>query len=238
VSSLSFDTLTFKPAKITGIVVITKELAKLSDPSASDLIQKDLAAATSQFMDAAFLDPSIAEVADISPASITFGAPTVASTGATASAVSADLSNLLGQITTNFTSMYLVMRRSTALGLAKLKSTGGSDAFPQLGVNGGSIWGISVLISDSMSVGTDSPGNHLIVAIDASEVFFNDGGIELDASENALLEMQTSPDSPRTGSTLLVSLWQQNLVGVLVRRYVRWLRRHDGCCAVLTGVPF
>jgi hypothetical protein len=78
----------------------------------------------------------------------------------------------------------------------------------------------------------------MIVAIDAAEVFLNDDGIELAASENALLEMSTAPDSPRTASTTLVSLWQQNLVAVLVRRYIRWQRRREGSVAILTGVPF
>jgi hypothetical protein len=50
--------------------------------------------------------------------------------------------------------------------------------------------------------------------------------------------MSTAPDSPRTASTTLVSLWQQNLVAVLVRRYIRWQRRREGSVAILTGVPF
>jgi HK97 family phage major capsid protein len=152
--------------------------------------------------------------------------------------VTSDLSSLLGQITTNFTAIYLVMRRSTALWLCKLKSGDGSDAFPKLGVNGGEIWGVPVIVSDNVPVDTNSPSDRMIVAIDAAEVFLSDGGIELDASEQALLEMATSPDSPRTAATVLVSTWQQNLVATLVRRYIRWQRRRDGAVAILTGVPF
>lgn len=68
-SSLGFESIVFKPSKVTGIVVTTKELARLSDPAAEKLIRQDLADATAQFMDQQFLDPSVAEVADISPAS-------------------------------------------------------------------------------------------------------------------------------------------------------------------------
>jgi hypothetical protein len=80
--TLNFDSIIFKTSKVTGIVVFTKELAKLADPSAEALIRQDLADATAQFTDQQFLDPTVAEVTDISPASITNGAPEVTSTGA------------------------------------------------------------------------------------------------------------------------------------------------------------
>jgi HK97 family phage major capsid protein len=237
-SPLGFESVLFRVSKITGIVVTTKELARFSDPASEKLIRADLAAATAQFTDQQFLDPAIGEVPDISPASITNGAPEVESTGSTLAAATADLQNLLGQITTNFTAIYLVMKRSTALWLCQLKSGSGSDAFPRLGINGGDIWGIPVIVSDNTPSDTDSPSNKMIVAIDAAEIFLGDDGIELDASEEALLEMSTSPDSPRTAATALVSLWQNDLVATLVRRYVRWQRRREGSVAILTGVPF
>lgn len=184
------------------------------------------------------MDPTVAEVTDISPASITNGAPEVTSTGATLAAISADLSNLLAQLTTNFSNVYLIMKPSTALGISKLSSGSGGAAFPNLGAYGGSIWGIPAIVSDNVPADSNSPSEKMIVAIDAAEVFLNDDGIELAASENALLEMSTAPDSPRTASTTLVSLWQQNLVAVSVRRYIRWQRRREGSVAILTGVPF
>jgi hypothetical protein len=237
-TTMSSDSITMKIAKVSGLIVLTKEVVKLGSPSAQQVVRDDLAAAVAQFIDQQFLDPSVAEVTDISPASITNGAPVVASTGATLSAISTDLAALLAQITTNFANVYLIMRPSTALGLSKLSSGSGGAAFPNLGAYGGSIWGIPVLTTTNAALGTDSPGNHLIIAIDASEIFLADGGIEFDASENALVEMQTSPDSPRTASTILVSLYQENLVAVLVRRVIRWQRRREGSVAVLTGVSF
>jgi hypothetical protein len=237
-SSISFEEIVFKISTISGIVCVTKELVRLADPSAERLILQDLAAATAQFSDTAFLDPTIAEVPDISPASITNGAPEVTSTGATLAAISADLSNLLAQITTNFSAIYLIMKRSTALGICKLKTASGGDAFPSLGVNGGFIWGIPVIVSDNVPSDANSPSDKMIVALDASEIFLNDEGIEIEASEQALLEMSTAPDSPRTASTVLVSLYAQNLVAVLVRRYIRWQRRREGSVVILTGVPF
>jgi HK97 family phage major capsid protein len=236
--TISFDSIIWKIRSIRGICVFTRELAKLADPSAEQLIRQDLANATAAFMDQQFLDPNVSEVTDISPASITNGATEIASTGATLAAISADLSNLLAQLTTNFSNVYLIMKPSTALGISKLSSGSGGAAFPNLGAYGGIIWGIPVIVSDNVPADANSPAHKMIVAIDAAEIFLNDAGIELEASEQALLEMSTSPDSPRTASTTLVSLWQQNLIAVLVRRYVNWARRREGSVAILTGVPF
>jgi HK97 family phage major capsid protein len=238
-SPMSFDGITFKPgSKLSGIIVLTKELVKLASPDAEALVREDLSSATAQFMDTQFLDPTVAEVTDISPASITNSAPEIASTGATLAAINADLASLLGLITTNFSAVYLIMKPSTALGISKLSSGSGGAAFPLLGAYGGSIWGIPVIVSDNVPNDANSPSEKMIVAIDAAEIFLNDAGIEFEASENALLEMATAPDSPRVAGTVLVSLYQQNLVAVLCRRYVRWQRRREGSVAILTGVPF
>ncbi len=79
-SSLAFDQITFTFSKIAGIVILTKELAtKFSDPSAEALCRLDLQAAVAQFTDDAFLNPTLAAVTDVSPASITNGAVEVVS---------------------------------------------------------------------------------------------------------------------------------------------------------------
>ncbi len=44
VSSMAFESMVFKPAKIGGIAVLTKELVMSSDPDAQQLIRQDLAA--------------------------------------------------------------------------------------------------------------------------------------------------------------------------------------------------
>jgi len=70
---------------------VTEELAKSSDPDAAELIRQDLAGACCPiFPTLLFLDPTIAEVVGVSPASITYGAPTVASVGTSASAIAED----------------------------------------------------------------------------------------------------------------------------------------------------
>ncbi|MBR1231976.1 phage major capsid protein [Bradyrhizobium sp. AUGA SZCCT0182] len=234
VSAMSFETMTFESSKIGGIVVFTDELARSAEPDAPELIRQDLAGAVAEFSDVAFLDPTIAEVVGVSPASITYGAPTVASTGTTADAFAADFRALCALIETNMIAPYLVMKATTAIALAAMNV----QLTRNVGAKGGNIAGIPVIISASTPTDSNSPSDGTIILIDAAEVFMNEGGLEFDASKNAIVQMSNAPDSPVTAATQMQSLWQNNLIGVLVRRYIRWERRRENSVAVLTGVGY
>jgi HK97 family phage major capsid protein len=237
-SRLSLDQIEFPHSKICGIVVYTRELARHSDPSVEALVRQDMVAAISQFSDQAFLDPAIAEVDGQSPASITNGATEITSTGATAAAVEADLTSLFAAVTTNLTAPYLIMRRATAIGLAQLRTTAGDRCFPDVGAMGGSIWGVPVITSENTPADTNSPTNYLIILIDAAEILLAEGDIEFSVATHTALQMDDAPDSPPTANTVLVGLWQHNLVGVGIDRYVYWQRRREGSVAYISGVPF
>jgi hypothetical protein len=236
VSNMNFESMTFKTSKIGGIVVLTKELALTGDPDATQLIREDLSAAVAQFSDQSFLDPALAEVDDVSPASITYGAPSVQSIGKTAVAFHIDFKALCALVTTNMTSPYLVMKPTTAIALATLGDS--SNLLRNISAVGGDVAGIPVIVSANTPSDANSPGDELIILVDAAEVFMNEGGIELDASENAVLEMSSMPDSPPTPSTVLRSMFQENLIALLVKRYIRWQPRRSGAVAVLTGVNY
>ncbi|MBR1154512.1 phage major capsid protein [Bradyrhizobium sp. JYMT SZCCT0428] len=237
VSAMSFEGLQFTKSKIGGIVVITQELARSSDPAAPELIRDDLAAAMAQYSDEQFLNPSIAATG-ASPASIVNGATEITSSGTTLAAFTQDLEDLLGALSTNLTAPYIVMRRSTALWVCRLKNESGSDAFPSMGAMGGQIWGIPVIVSDSAPLDSDSPAQRNIVALDAAEILVAEGGVEFRTSTEGTIEMVDTPDSPTTGATVQTSLWQRNLIAIGVNRFIRWQRRRDGAAAFLSSVPF
>lgn len=240
VGELEFEESTLSHSKVGGIVVITDQLAASSDPAAESIIQTDLIAATAQFMDEQLLDPTVAEISDTSPASITFGAPAFVSSGSDMDSVEADLKLLVASLNDagiRFIAPYFVMRPSTALHLATLRdvAAGGARLFPGMGVKGGEIWGIPVLVSANVPVEADTSYASCIVLVDAAEMLLADGGIDLDASKQASLQMKTDPD---TGAQRLVSLWQSNCVGARITRFVRWKMRRAGAVAVLTGVTY
>lgn len=228
-SELAFVPETFKHSKIAGIVAFAKELARSSNPAAEALVQADLLAAVTEFSDTAFLDPAAPGTAS-NPASITNGTTNIPSTGSTAAQIEADLKALIAAVLTNKTALYLVMKPSTALYLASLRDTSGAKAFPDVTLAGGSIWGIPLIISASVGA--------RIVAVDAAEVLIADDGAEFDTSENATVQLDNAPTDPVTAAAAMTSFWQLNLIGVLVRRLVRWAPCRDGVAAYISGVSY
>ena len=74
------DSETLGISKVAGIIVLTEELVRLSNPSAEALVRADMVAGIAAFLDQQFIDPAVAAVAGVNPASITNGAPTAAAT--------------------------------------------------------------------------------------------------------------------------------------------------------------
>jgi hypothetical protein len=57
-----------------------------------------------------------------------------------------------------------------------------------------------------------------------SILFADDGGVNIDVSQEATVELNTVPTSPPTASSVLISLWQQNLIGLRAERFINWKR--------------
>ena len=241
-TAMGFDAATFEQSKIAGFVVLTDELARSSDPAAEALAQADLTDAIVGFSDQQMLDPTVAAVGDKSPAAITYGATNIPSSGSDDDAIEADLVKLIGAIKTNLTAPYLIMKQTTAVYLATLRTTAGDRVFPNIGVLGGSIWGIPVLVSASTPstiVGGSPPtATGFIVLVDAAEMLVADGGIEFDASGEATIQLNTTPDAPPTATTVFTSLWQMNLVALMAKRYVRWEMRRPDAVAYISGITY
>lgn len=234
VSAMSMTTGTFRPLKVGGIVVTTQELARFSDPGAESVISNDLGRGIGAFLNESFLDPTNAGVDGESPASITYGAPSVTSTGTSAAAANDDLRNMLQLITANMDRPYIVMRPGTALHLAAT----GDQTFRDLGPTGGTIWKIPVLTSSGVPQGGDSPPHNRITAFDAAQLMIGDAGLEVDVTDQADLLMDSEPDSPPTGSNVMVNLWQHNLVAFKATRFVNWQWCKSGAVAFIDNVEY
>ena len=85
-------------------------------------------------------------------------------------------------------------------------------------------------------VPADSSGG-IVALVNASDIYLGDeGGIDLSMSTEASLQMDNAPDNPTTASTVLVSLWQRNLVGFRAERAINWAPRRASAAAYLSGV--
>lgn len=220
VSALAFATVSLPFAKAAGIIVLTKELVKLSTPSAQELVRDDMINGMQQFLDTQFIDPAVAISANVSPASVTNGVTGTAASGTTEAAARADLRALIATFATNnigLDGVVLVMSETVAFILGTIINAVGQPAFPGIGITGGSILGIPVVTSNVVGA--------QIVAIHAPSVLYaDDGQTEIDVSEQASLQMDGAPTNPTDATTVLVSLWQRNLVGLRADRFVTWLK--------------
>ncbi|EPN26521.1 peptidase U35, phage prohead HK97, partial [Pseudomonas syringae pv. actinidiae ICMP 19096] len=74
--------------------------------------------------------------------------------------------------------------------------------------------------------GTGNPatgaGQRLILAKASEILLADDGGVTIDVSREASLQMDSAPGS---GSQELVSLWQNNMVALRAERFINWKRR-------------
>lgn len=238
----SFDTVTMPESKIAGIVVITAELARFSTPSAEAVVRQDLIDTIAMFSDAQFINPGVAAVAGVSPASITNGADAVASAGTTLADVETDLRAARSAIVTNripLAGAFWVMDPTSRLYLEELRTAQDVLMYPTLGTNG-TLKGLPVI--DSLSVGTydqdgagaGTAGKFIALVSGPNVLVADDGQVMLDSSAEASVIMD---DAPGVGGTL-TSLWQRNMIGIRAERLIHWLRRRAGGVFVIYDVAY
>lgn len=241
VTKPSFGRTELAPLKVAAISVATMELLRDSSPSAERLLRDDLAAAVTARLDVTFVDPTVASSAGVSPASISYGAESiVAQSGGDADDIRLDVRAVMQKFVdakNPLTSGVWIMSSANALALAIMKNTLGQPEFPGLTINGGTFMGLPVIVSDYV---TD-----YVVLVNANDIWFgDDGGMNIDMSTEASLQMVAGDDEGSTQNsvtpvaTQVVSLWQTNSVGFRAERTVNWARRRSSAVAYLTGVQW
>lgn len=242
-SSMAFDSIELLFNKVAGIVPMTEELMRFSNPSAERIVRDALVAAIAYLTDRDFLDPTKAEVVGVSPASVTNGVTPIAATGTTADALRDDLGNLIAEyLEANMSvgGLVLVMTSAQAMRLSLMRNSLGQPEFNSITLNGGTLEGIPVVTSENIVAAGGSPTDgYPIVAINAPEILLaDDGGVEIDISREASLQMDSAPDSPETTSTILVSLWQRNMVAIRAERFITWKKRRDGAVQYISYAKY
>lgn len=241
-TSLAFDSITLDYAKIAGIIPLTEELVRLSNPAAETIVRDSLSAAIVKFMDSQFVDPTKA-ADDVSPASITNGLTAIVPSGTTAAAFRSDVNRLLDSFLANNYQMagaVWIMTQTNAMRLANLVNTLGQPEFPSVNIDGGSLLGIPIVASNNIPSTTGSPseGYPMILALAPEILLADDGAVTLDVSREASLQMDTAPDSPPTASTVTVSLWQQNLIAIKAERFINWKLRRSTAVAYIQSAVY
>lgn len=236
-TQFDFSRKILEPLKVANIAVVTEETLRDSNPSAETILRDQLAAALSSRLDMDFINPAKAAAAGVSPASVTNGITGIASSGNDADAVRLDIKSLMSPfiVANNApTSGVLVMRSITALSLSLMVNPLGQSEFPNVTMNGGTLRGIPVVTSEYVPPG-------VVVMLNASDIYLaDDGGITVDLSREASLQMDTAPtmNSTTPTATSVVSMFQTNSVAFRAERTLNWMRRRDSAVQYLTGVAW
>ena len=219
ISSLVLAQQLHEPKKAVATVVVTKELLSVagSQQLFSSELQKGVVAAT----DSNFITALIAATTP------------VASGGSTLAQIAVDLEVLLSNVTTHQGSrLYFVTSPTNLKGIIAKASAVGQPAFPNLGPMGGELWpGVTVIPSDSISANAS-------LLFDATAIVGNSEGIIPGRSEQGTIQMESAPDSPPTGATTVISLWQNDLVALRMERFFGFTIMRTSGVASLSGVNY
>jgi HK97 family phage major capsid protein len=225
VGELAFETISIGDHKVAGIVVISEELVRRSEPSAEAAVRRDLVEQCARYIDAQFLTTSVSATST-NPASITNGVSSPAASGTDADAFYADLNTALSTFDSIGTdSVYIITTPALARGLATLRTTLGVFEFPNVTTNGGTIAGFPVIVSGVVQDG-------LVIVVKANEIFIADEGrVRIDASNQATLDMSG-------GSSPVFNLWQRNCIGLRAEQFITWAKRRDESVAIIDTASY
>jgi HK97 family phage major capsid protein/HK97 family phage prohead protease len=243
-TKFDFTTITMTWAKVANIAVLTEEEVRFSSPSAEAKVRDALAEALIERLDRDFVDPAKALVAGVSPASITNGVTPIAASGTDADAVKRDFAALMGSfVASNIspTDVVLIMSGTTAMNISLMFNALGNRDFPDISLNGGTLLGIPVIVSQYLAAG-GSPPTGLVILVNAKDIYLaDDGQVVIDASREASVEMLDGTllqnATVGTGASL-VSLWQSNLLGLKAERFINWKKRRAGAVAYINNAAY
>jgi HK97 family phage major capsid protein/HK97 family phage prohead protease len=229
VSMLAFDSVSLAEYKMAQILTFTQELARNSSPRAEETFRRAMVAKMQLFMDQQFIDPAVAAVAGVNPASITNG---VTGIPATANPL-VDIATLLNSfVTANIPldGVMLLMSPSNAFVLSNRRSAMGAPDFPSISINGGSVAGVPVITSSVC-------GTNIIGLVPSYILYADDGGVRIDVSIEASVQMVDNPGTP-DATTVFRSFFQDNLIGLRAERFVAWVKAHANAVNMITSTAY
>lgn len=219
VADITLDDVYLKPMAVSALIVLTEEL--LDSTQSEQSINNALRRAVSAAADATFFSSIID--ADT---------PAFASTGATAAAAVQDLKLLLDAVQPKSESnLLLAMSPNAQRAAATLMNAAGGFVFPALTPTGGSVFGIPVMPCDQLPPGS-------IALIDAAGLAGEAGSIDVNASDQAALEIKSSglQQNAKSGAgTSLVSMFQTNSVALKANSTIGVQRLRDNAIAIVTN---
>ena len=215
VTNPTFGNMTLSKSKIAGIVLLSDELVRFSNPKADILVRDDLLKSTAEFIDDQFFDPNKAE-SDDSPASVLNGVDAIQSTGETAEAYEADLFSLLKSLTDQGISISganWVMSETRAAKLSMMRDALGRKYFEGMNLQGQSYL---LTLPVEISAATE---DKIALVLPGEILIADDEIMDFSVSSEATINLGTD-DAPKW-----INLYQNNLMAIRGERFIRWKKR-------------
>ena len=211
---------TLQEKKAVAIFAVSMELLRMGGPGVTRLLQTELTNGVALATDTEFLSV------------LRSGITAIPSSGSTALGVRADLRALLAAVSTDKNSrLFLLMQPSTAEQLSIMADSAGGQAFAGMTPTGGQLSGIVAVTTDAAAAGE-------ILLVDAPQICVGQQNIVLDATQEALIQLSDTPDSPPIVSSLFTSLWQSDAAALRATRGFGALRLRSTAVAVLSGASY
>lgn len=220
VSAMSLAGHQLEEREAAALIVLSAEMLRSTSTAGRALLDSALRGGVADALDAAFLDL------------VTDGVTPIGATGTTPAAALTDLRALLDAVNaTGASSLFFLVGPDTANTAATLAGTDGTLTFPAMGPNGGEILNTPALVSTAVLSGQ-------IVLVDASGIAAEIEAITISLADQATVEMSDTPGAPPNAASVLVSLWQSNMVGLLARAFFGAERVRAGSVAILDGAEW
>lgn len=224
--------------KLAALAVLTMENVQDSSIKSDIWVRDSLARAVNRKLDQSFIDPTNAGVANVSPASVTYGVTPTASTGTAKGDIKAAIKAYMSQNNGSRSGAKIIVDSESFFDLSSSENavTGQLD-FPTLATSG-TIYGIPVIVSDYLSGFADTAGKILVVLNENAIVRgYSPAAPDLIVkwSDQASVVIDSDPEA----TTAPRSLWQENLVGCIVERRIDWKKaRSSTAVVVVNGITW
>jgi HK97 family phage major capsid protein/HK97 family phage prohead protease len=225
-----FGDVELRWAKVANIAVLSNELITHSSPSAEMLMRDSLAQALIQRLDIDYVNPAKAAVSNVSPAGILNGTTAITASGTDYDAFKVDVKSLMSNFITNNIPLndgVFIMTNTQALSFSLMTNALGQAEFPNITMNGGSILGLPVIVSQNVPTG-------VIALVAASEIYLaDDGGVSIEVSREATLEMSDTPSGTATRS-----VWQNGELAIMATRQINWAKRRTAAAKYIASAAY
>lgn len=236
VSASALSTIALGIYKTSAMQVLTTELARSQFLDVSQSLAVDMAQSLARFRNVAALNPDNAGLLDTSPASLTYGATQVQSTGITIAQFTNDAAVAMNTLIGNgvpLADCVWVMSEKLGAFLSRLRTTTGAAAFPGISALGGEWFGLPVLTSGA-EVESASPTESFFSLLSVGSVAIAQDPVPvIDSSQATTVQML---DNPIVGATSTQSLFQLGLVGVRASIYCNWVMRRAIGISTIRGI--